>query len=244
MQRLSGWQSFLHLELPSSMIGLVWNSMMSFAGGWFIITVNEAFTLNGTDYRLPGLGSYMNQAQIDWNVHAMIAGVIAMLVVIVGLDQLIWRPIVVWSQKFKLEDTSSAEQPHSWFLELLRHSMLIKWLIRAFERRHERETGELAPPPSPRPLLPASNAPPALDYASLPRTPVWKLAIRWIVVGGLASLALWGTFKLAALIIQLPIHDTAQTHGWVAVLWAMVLSFGRVFAAVAIIGLKFIAVCR
>jgi NitT/TauT family transport system permease protein len=238
IQRLSGWQSFLHLELPSSMIGLVWNSMMSFAGGWFIITVNEAFTLNGQDYRLPGLGSYMNQAQIDWNVPAMVAGVIAMLVVIVGLDQLVWRPIVVWSQKFKLEDTSSAEQPHSWFLELLRHSMLIKWLIRAWERRHERVTGELIAPSPARPLPGIPNGPVQVDYAAAPPRPSTLIgAIKWIVVVGLATLAVWGTFKLAALIIHLPIHDTAQTKGWTAVLWAMLISFGRVAAAVVIGGI-------
>src|SRR5580658_168156 len=138
MQRLSGWQIFRYLELPASMIGLVWNSMMSMAGGWFIITVNEAFTLNNVDYRLPGLGSYMNQAQIDWNVPAMIAGVIAMILVIVLCDQIVWRPIVAWSERFKLEDTSSAEQPHSWVLQLLRRSRLLSFIEGRLKRRHDR----------------------------------------------------------------------------------------------------------
>jgi NitT/TauT family transport system permease protein len=238
MQRLSGWQSFLHLELPSSMIGLVWNSMMSFAGGWFIITVNEAFTLDGQDYRLPGLGSYMNQAQIDWKPKAMVAGVIAMLVVIVGLDQLVWRPIVVWSQRFKLEDTSAAEQPQSWFLELMRHSMLIKWLMRAWTRRHEQATGELAVPTTAAPPPVLSNGPINIEYAPEPPAPsAWLARIKWIVVFALTILAAWGTYRLAALITTLPFHDTAQTKGWAAVLWAMFISFWRVFAAVAIGGL-------
>ena len=239
IQRLSGWQSFRHLELPSSMIGLVWNSMMSFAGGWFIITVNEAFTLNGQDYRLPGLGSYMNQAQIDWNMPAMIAGVIAMLTVIIGLDQLVWRPIVVWSQRFKLEDTSSSEQAHSWFLELMRHSALIKWLVRAWSRRHERATGELLPSTTTAvPMTQMANGPVTLDYAPPSRaTWPWIAPLKWIAVVCLAGLALWGTFRLAALIIKLPIHDTAEGHGWVAVLWALLISFGRVAAAVVIGGI-------
>ncbi len=140
IQRLSGWQIFRYLELPASMIGLVWNSMMSMAGGWFIITVNEAFTLNNVDYRLPGLGSYMNQAQIDWNVPAMIAGVVAMILVIVLCDQVVWRPIVVWSQRFKLEDTASADQPKSWVLQMLKHSGLLHAIGGWWKRRHHDPT--------------------------------------------------------------------------------------------------------
>jgi NitT/TauT family transport system permease protein len=159
-------------------------------------------------------------------------------VVIVGLDQLVWRPIVVWSQRFKLEDTSAAEQPQSWFLELMRHSMLIKWLMRAWTRRHEQATGELAVPTTAAPPPVLSNGPINIEYAPEPPAPsAWLARIKWIVVFALTILAAWGTYRLAALITTLPFHDTAQTKGWAAVLWAMFISFWRVFAAVAIGGL-------
>ena len=83
------------------MIGLVWNSMMSMAGGWFFLTVTEAFTLRDHDYRLPGIGSYMNEAMLADNVPAMIADVIAMVLMIVFADQVVWRPLVAWSQRLQ-----------------------------------------------------------------------------------------------------------------------------------------------
>ena len=110
IQRLSSWQVFRSLEVPASMIGLVWNSMMSMAGGWFFIATTESFN----DYKLPGLGSYMSAAQDAGNKTAQFAAVVAMVVMIVALDQLLWRPIVVWSERFKLEDVASGDPPKSW----------------------------------------------------------------------------------------------------------------------------------
>src|SRR5206468_10933093 len=95
---LSGWQIFRLLELPAAMIGLVWNSMMSMAGGWFFLTVNEAFTLGDHDYRLPGIGSYMNEAVNKGDRTAQWLAGVSMVVMIVVVDQVFWRPIVVWSQ--------------------------------------------------------------------------------------------------------------------------------------------------
>jgi NitT/TauT family transport system permease protein len=221
MQRLNGWQIFRYLELPASMIGLVWNSMMSMAGGWFIITVNEAFTLNNVDYRLPGLGSYMNQAQIDWNVPAMIAGVTAMILVIVLCDQLVWRPIVAWSERFKLEETTASEQPQSWVLHLLRRSRLLNFIERRWKRRHDRDAN-----------LPGTWA--RSEPAAARALRWWGTVVKWLVIVGLFALAAWGAVKLADLLWQLPIHETAEQKGWTTVLWALLLSFGRTAAAVAI----------
>ena len=117
--RLPRRRIFRLLEVPASMIGLVWNSMMSMAGGWFFLTVNEAFTLGDKDFRLPGIGSYMAQAIQEGNVPAMLAAIATMAIMIVAVDQLFWRPIVVWSERFKLEETAEAEKPRSWFLDLL-----------------------------------------------------------------------------------------------------------------------------
>ncbi len=221
IQRLSGWQIFRYLELPAAMIGLVWNSMMSMAGGWFIITVEEAFTLDGVDYRLPGLGSYMNQAQTDWNVRAMIAGVIAMILVIVLCDQIVWRPIVVWSQRFKLEETAAEEQPHSWVLQLLRRSRLLKLIERRWTLRHER-----------RATLPKSRT--ISNPAATHVLRGLRIAAKWLAAVGLLALTAWGAMKLAGLLIQLPFHEVGNQKGWTTVLWALLLSFGRTTAAVAI----------
>jgi NitT/TauT family transport system permease protein len=220
IQRLTVWQRFRYLELPASMIGLVWNSMMSMAGGWFVITVEEAFTLNGVDYRLPGLGSYMNQAQVAWDKPAMIAGVIAMITVIVMLDQLVWRPIVVWSERFKLEDISSTEVSHSWFLQFLRRSHFLKWVGSLTHRRSDEH-------------MPAMHlqTEPAPQKSPL-RKKILRDVVSWVIVIILIALAGWGAFQLARLLTALPIHDTPETNGWLAVLWGLVLSFARVLAAV------------
>ena len=120
-----GWfRVFRQVELPSSTLGLVWNSMMSMAGGWFFLSVSEAFTLGNKDFRLPGLGSYMSEAALHDNYLAQFYGIVAMVLMIVLLDQLLWRPLVAWAQKFRTEEGSAGEAPTSWFLDLLRKSRL------------------------------------------------------------------------------------------------------------------------
>ena len=86
------------------MIGLTWNAMMSMAGGWFFLMVSEAFVLGTRDFRLPGLGAYMSVAVAAGDGRAMVAAVVAMVVMIVALDQLLWRPVVVWAQKFRQDE--------------------------------------------------------------------------------------------------------------------------------------------
>ncbi|WP_291270954.1 ABC transporter permease subunit [Geothrix sp.] len=122
------WQRFKWVELPYGTTGLVWNSMMSMAGGWFFLMITEAFKLGDKDFRLPGLGSYMSVAVEQGNVPAMIYAVLAMVIMIVFLDQLLWRPVVVWAQRFRVEESSQAEAPRSWLLKLVRRSRLIRWL--------------------------------------------------------------------------------------------------------------------
>ncbi|MCS7312551.1 MAG: ABC transporter permease subunit [Acidobacteria bacterium] len=120
LYRLSGWQRLRWLELPFAAMGLVWNSMMSMAGGWFFLMASEAFVLGGRDFRLPGLGAYMSEAVAWGDVRAMGLAVLAMVVMIVALDQFLWRPVVVWAQKFRVEETGAAVEVRSWFLEWLR----------------------------------------------------------------------------------------------------------------------------
>jgi NitT/TauT family transport system permease protein len=137
--RFNWWQQFIKVELPSAAIGLVWNSMMSVAGGWFFLMACEMFVLGDRDFRLPGLGSYLQTAVSAGETRAILWGITVMIAVIVLLDQLVWRPVIAWAQKFKLEQVESSETPRSWVLELLRHSETLfhlrrKALVPAAER--------------------------------------------------------------------------------------------------------------
>lgn len=126
--RFNWWEKLRWVELPFSTIGLVWNSMMSMAGGWFFLMITESFVLGSKDFRLPGIGSYMSVAVANGNVPAMIWAVIAMVLMIVTLDQLLWRPVVVWSQKFRVEEGANEQIASSWLYDWLRRSNLIEWL--------------------------------------------------------------------------------------------------------------------
>jgi len=120
--RYSWWQRFMQMELPFSAIGLVWNSMMSVAGGWFALMVCEMFVLGPRDFRLPGLGSYLQTAASAGDTTSMMWGVATMVAVIVLLDQFIWRPVIAWAEKFKVEQVESTNVPRSWVLTLVEHS--------------------------------------------------------------------------------------------------------------------------
>ena len=123
--RLSWWQRFIQLELPYSTIGLVWNSMMSVAAGWFYLMPCEMFILGSRDLRLPGLGSYLQTAANAGDTRAILWGVFAMVAVIVLLDQLVWRPVIAWSEKFKFESVEAAQTPRSPILDFLRRSKVL-----------------------------------------------------------------------------------------------------------------------
>ncbi|HLW83817.1 MAG TPA: ABC transporter permease subunit [Candidatus Sulfotelmatobacter sp.] len=118
----SWWQRFIQMELPFSAIGLVWNSMMSVAGGWFALMVCEMFVLGPRDFRLPGLGSYLQTAASAGDTRSMLWGVLTMVAVIVLLDQFIWRPVIAWAEKFKIEQVENTDAPRSWVLNLIQHS--------------------------------------------------------------------------------------------------------------------------
>jgi NitT/TauT family transport system permease protein len=118
----SWWQRFIEMELPFGVIGLVWNSMMSVAGGWFFLMACEMFVLGSRDFRLPGLGSYLQTAASAGDTRSILWGVGTMIAVIVLLDQFIWRPVIAWAEKFKVEQVESTDTPHSWVLDLIRHS--------------------------------------------------------------------------------------------------------------------------
>jgi NitT/TauT family transport system permease protein len=157
--RFSWWQRFTQMELPFSAIGLVWNSMMSVAGGWFALMVCEMFVLGQRDFRLPGLGSYLQTAASAGDTTSMFWGVATMVTVIVLLDQSVWRPVIAWAEKFKVEQVESTNVPRSWVLNLVQHSSglakiqqktvqpLGERLLLHFARKHEEERPEERPAP-------------------------------------------------------------------------------------------------
>jgi NitT/TauT family transport system permease protein len=118
----SWWQRFIQMELPYGAIGLVWNSMMSVAGGWFFLMACEMFVLGSRDFRLPGLGSYLQTAASAGDTPSILWGIATMIAVIVLLDQFVWRPVIAWAEKFKVEQVESTDAPRSWVLDLFRHS--------------------------------------------------------------------------------------------------------------------------
>jgi NitT/TauT family transport system permease protein len=132
--RFSWWQQLKWIELPYATIGLVWNSMLSMAGGWFFLMINEAFRLGDRDFRLPGIGSYMSVAVDQGRVDAMLYAIGAMTLMIVAVDQVLWRPVVVWAQKFRVEEGGQQERLTSWFLAWLRRSRLLTVVRRLWRR--------------------------------------------------------------------------------------------------------------
>ena len=153
--RWSWWQKFTQLELPYSAIGLVWNSMMSVAGAWFFLMACEMFVLGDRDFRLPGLGSYLQTAANAGDTRAIIWGLGAMIGVIVLIDQLVWRPVIAWAEKFKFEQVEAAEIPRSPVLGFLRRSRILPFIaahaaqpVRERLAMHfARTRGSASPPP-------------------------------------------------------------------------------------------------
>ncbi len=135
--RYSGWQRFWQLEMPYSAIGLVWNSIVSVAGGWFALIFCEAFSMGNRNFQLPGLGSYIQTATYAGDVRALLAGIATVVLIVVATDQLIWRPLIAWSDKFKFEQVEAADQVKSPILELLRRSRIVQTLPGRIWRRIE-----------------------------------------------------------------------------------------------------------
>ena len=119
---LSGWQRFWRLEVPFAVPGLVWNTMMSMSGGWFFVVASEAISVGNTNITLPGVGSYVAMAIQHRDITAIGLAILTMFIVIVLYDQLLFRPIVAWAEKFRFEQTASGPPANSWFLTLLRRA--------------------------------------------------------------------------------------------------------------------------
>jgi NitT/TauT family transport system permease protein len=131
---LSGWQRFWRLEVPFAIPGLVWNMMMSMSGGWFMLVASEAVTVGNTSFQLPGIGSYIATALQAKDIHAVLYAILAMLCVILAYDQLLFRPLVAWSGKFRFETTQTDQGEDPWVLALLRRTRLLRFMAQGFGR--------------------------------------------------------------------------------------------------------------
>jgi NitT/TauT family transport system permease protein len=151
LYQLSGWQRFTKLEVPSATIGLLWNAMMSFGGGWFFVAASEAISVLNQEYTLPGIGSYVAAAIAAENLSALGWALLTISIVIVLVDQLFWRPLVAWSDKFRMEQSASAEAPESWVYDLLQTARIPRLLGKAITPLKEavnRLLSRLTPPRS------------------------------------------------------------------------------------------------
>jgi NitT/TauT family transport system permease protein len=128
--RFSGWQRFWRLEAPFAVPGLVWNMMMSMSGGWFFVVASEAISVGDRQITLPGVGSYVALAIQHKDLGAIGWALAAMTLVILLYDQLMFRPLVVWADHFRFEQSAAQTTPHSWFLNVLRRARLLHWATR------------------------------------------------------------------------------------------------------------------
>jgi NitT/TauT family transport system permease protein len=215
--RLNRWQRFTTLELPTSAIGLMWNSMMSFGGGWFFVAQSEAITVLNKNIKLPGLGSYMAAAVEAGNTRAALYAISAMIFTILLIDQLVWRPLVAWAEKFKLENTEAKDSPQSWMLDLLQRSNVIGWLFGRIGRIVARFSQRLSSVASDVTESVTRNAPTLFKQGL--RVAIWLAAaagIAWLVIDAFG----------VAREIKTEMTGAAMLH----VVWLAVLTFLRVLA--------------
>jgi NitT/TauT family transport system permease protein len=133
--QLSWYQKLRWIELPYATPGLTWNSMVSVANSWFFLVSAEAFSQGSLNFRLPGLGSYMQTAVERGDTRAEWTAILAMLALVVALDYLLWQPVVAWSQRFQMDESLRPERPKSFILDLFRRSRLLRWLERLRTQR-------------------------------------------------------------------------------------------------------------
>ena len=209
------WQTLKWVEIPHSAIGLIWNSMMSMAGGWFFLMISEAFVLGQNDFRLPGVGSYMSIAVNHGNIPAMIYAITAMIIMIVFLDTFLWRPVVAWSQKFKIEETKAQYVTSSFFLNWLRKAGLSQYISTIFKFFINYGINYLF---SKKKTSMEDSGRTSLPFHMF----VWMVYISFICLFG------FGCWKLSHVLQSLSLSN------WCHILWYGCLTLFRVLSAVAI----------
>lgn len=213
--RLSRWQRFWRLDVPSGMIPLVWNGMMSFGGGWFFLTASEALSVNGHQVALPGIGAFVAAASGNGQLNMVLLAVVVMIVLVVGVNVLFWRPLTAWAERFRVEDSEGAEAPRSVTLDLLRRSRI----------------AHLVGVPVRRAIYPVDRvmAPTGVAEYPLHVSPVRRRVGDWIFAFAVGVVIAYGVYRAAGFI--------AHTVGFGEVGHALLLglvTFLRVLVVVAV----------
>jgi len=213
--RLNSWMTFKELELPFAAIPLIWNSMMSWAGGWFFLMAAEIFTVGQESFHLPGLGAYLQAAAFQGNLNAIAWGLGTLVLVIIIMDQWIWRPLLAWADRFKIEMLENENPPTSWFYDLSHNARVVRW----FENKIAAPTQEW------------------FDSTIIRRHPMVDLSIQQenkqgasstlLSAAGIAIL-LYGGYRVGATFFLLPPNQ------WYSIVMGVLATLLRVFASLLI----------
>jgi len=206
---LNAWARFWRIEVPFAMPQLVWNMMMSMSGGWFFVVAAEAISVGHTTIALPGIGSYIAAAIVARNLTAIWYAIGTMLIVILIYDQLLFRPLVAWSERFRFDEREDEDAPESWALTMFRRSRLMHAIASPFTALMQ-STYRLSPPRALNARLPNPVSPRAVDL-------VW-----YALLGVLGAVALWRIGKFAGP-IQLSEVFTAAGLGALTAIRVLVL---------------------
>jgi NitT/TauT family transport system permease protein len=196
--RLSPWQRFWTLELPSGVVGLVWNSVMSVAGGWFFLMQTESFTLSNRNFTLPGLGSFLKAAADKGDNWAILWGIIILIGIITLIDYFIWRPMIAWAEKFKHETVEATQVPESRVLDFLRRSPTMRII-----------SDRLFVPIS-ETFNQAFSTRPQSSLRSQHKTSKWMNLLNWLLIGLVGFIAIGGTVEAALLLGKMPLSSWQQ----------------------------------
>ncbi|MEI9991226.1 MAG: ABC transporter permease subunit [Rhizomicrobium sp.] len=189
---LNGWARFWRIEVPFGLPPLIWNMMMSMSGGWFFVVAAEAISVGHTTFILPGIGSYIASAIAQQNLTAIAWAIGAMLVVILVYDQLLFRPLVAWADKFRIDNEDSEDFPESWVLDVIRRSDFMDWVAAPFHA-FMAWTYRLTPPARGRAGILRDTVPSRAGdvvwWVFLGVLAVYALYHIWLMLGGTLS---WG----------------------------------------------------
>jgi NitT/TauT family transport system permease protein len=209
---LSGWQRFWRLDVPFAMPGLIWNTMMSMSGGWFFVVASESITVGNITVTLPGIGSYVALAIKEQNLRAIGYAILTMLLVIVAYDQLLFRPVVAWADKFRFEQTAAATAPTSWMLDLFRRTRALRALTYPFAALNKAVSNMHLALPS------------QLRMASRSRPPSRIVDAVWLVfIIAATCYAAWSIYQYLSATLSPPDVFSAVGHGLVTLLRVIVL---------------------
>ena len=221
LYRLTSWQRFWRLEVPFAMPGLVWNTMLSMSAGWFFVVASEAITLGDNTWQLPGIGSYVAASLAARDIGAVFWAIGTMLLVILAYDQLLFRPLVAWSARFRFELTASATAEDPWMLALLRRTHVLRVAGDAVERALGTLTGlRLGRPAA---VVRAAAARSRLGDAAFGAVVALAVAAAlWKVVGYVAGALAWSDLREVVLLGCLTLLRVVVLMALASLLWVPV----------------------